>query len=101
MAPAAPRCRNCTACRALNRRGLCRACYDRPAVRRLYPRDARNAPRKVARDRRVLLEPTDAEAETQAKILVLRERAAARRPRQHLFHPDDPWYDKRNVPTPE
>jgi hypothetical protein len=77
---------------------LYRRCYDIPAIRNRYARDPRNAPRKVARDRRVLPEPTTAEAGTEAKIFVLRERAAARQPRQYLLQPDDPWHDKRNVP---
>jgi hypothetical protein len=49
----------------------------------------------------VLPEPTTAEPGTEGKMLVLMERAAARNPRQHQFHPADPWYDKRNVPTPD
>jgi hypothetical protein len=57
---AAGRCRHCARKGQLRRRGLCRSCYFVAAVRKLYPRDARNAPRKKARSRVVLPEPTAA-----------------------------------------
>jgi hypothetical protein len=95
------RCRHCARRRPLHRRGLCRGCYYAAggAIREQHKRDARNAPKKTERRGVVLPTPTQAEPGTEAKIQVFIARHEARDPRQHLFHPDDLWHDRRNVPA--
>jgi hypothetical protein len=83
-----PPCRHCgrPACRP---RGLCWACYHKPGVRDLYPSASKFARRGsgLGSGRAPLPDaPTSALPGTEAKVLVLIERA---RKRQSLWHPDD------------
>ncbi len=79
-------CRNCE-CRSANRAGsLCVACFRDTAARERHPRKTIHPPRPSA----VLPEPTDARPGTEAKMLVLQDRAARG---LALFHPDDAVWD--------
>ena len=73
------------ACR-LYPRGLCHACYFDPEVRALYPAAGKNARGVVSPSVRRACVPTDAPPGTEAKILVLIDRAAAGR---ELWHRRD------------
>ncbi len=82
-------CRHCNRVPSNRPRGLCWSCYYRPGVRDLYPSTSKFARRGVAdRVGRVPLpeEPTKALPGSEAKVLILIERA---RKRQSLWHPDD------------
>jgi hypothetical protein len=82
-------CRHCNRVPSNRPRGLCWSCYYRPGVRDLYPSTSKFARRGVAdRVGRVPLpdEATDAVPGSEAKVLILIERA---RKRQSLWHPDD------------
>lgn len=88
-----PRRARCASCgrRAVNRpRRLCAACYADPLVRQQFPpvRDTRGGgkPRDGVAPRPLPRRPTDAPPGSEAKILVLIDRA--RRGLQ-LHHPDD------------
>jgi hypothetical protein len=82
-------CRHCNRVPSNRPRGLCWSCYYKPGVRELYPSTSKFARRGVADHvGRVPLpdEPTDAPPGSEAKVLILMERA---RKRQGLWHPDD------------
>jgi hypothetical protein len=82
-------CRHCQKVRSNRPRGLCWTCYYTPGVRELYPSTSKFARRGVGNfcGTAPLPEfPTDAAPGSEAKLLILMERAAKR---QSLFHPDD------------
>ena len=82
-------CRHCNRVPSNRPRGLCWSCYYRPGVRELYPSTSKFARRGVAdRVGRVPLPrtPTSAPPGSEAKVLVLMERANKR---QSLWHPAD------------
>lgn len=85
-----PKCPHCKTCKpAHGRRGLCWGCSRKPAVRAIYPVDARYARRGTgAANKRELPtpEPTGELTGTEAKIAVLAERV---RLGLSLWHPDD------------
>ena len=84
-----PFCRHCLTRRANKRRGLCWTCYYTPAVRDLYPSEskfARQGVGNVYRSAPLPAERTAACPGSEAKILVMIERAARR---EQLFRPDD------------
>jgi hypothetical protein len=87
-APTVP-CRHCGQGRVNRPRGLCWTCYHTPGVRELFPSTSKFHRRGV-RDfygRPPLPhEPTDAQPGSEAKILVLIERAQRG---QSLWHPKD------------
>lgn len=82
-------CRHCQKTKSNRPRGLCWTCYYTAGVRELYPSTSKFARRGVGNfngnaplpDR-----PTDAPPGSEAKILILAERA---RLKQALFHPAD------------
>ncbi len=81
-------CRHCNTRRATRPHQLCNSCYFAPGVLALYPSTSKYAHRLSAIGTRgdALPEPTDAEPGSEAKILVLGERA---RLNQKLWHDDD------------
>jgi hypothetical protein len=82
-------CRHCNRVPSNRPRGLCWSCYYKPGVRELYPSTSKFARRGVEdRVGRVPLPdaPTVAAPGSEAKVLVLMERA---RKRQSLWHPAD------------
>jgi hypothetical protein len=82
-------CRHCNRVPSNRPRGLCWSCYYRPGVRDLYPSTSKFARRGVEdRVGRVPLPdaPTGAMPGSEAKVLILMERA---RKRQSLWHPAD------------
>jgi hypothetical protein len=82
-------CRHCQKTNANRPRGLCWSCYYKPGLRELYPSTSKFARRGVDDfNGRVPLpaEPTFALPGTEAKVLILMERA---RKRQSLWHPAD------------
>lgn len=84
-------CRHCGTARVNRPRGLCWACHNDPAIRALYPSSANHG--GVGNDCRGLTpppEPTTAEPGTEAKMVVLCERAALG---QQLWHRGDPCLD--------
>jgi hypothetical protein len=86
LAPSAP-CRHCGQARAIQRRGLCHACYYTPGVRDLYPSTSKYGQRDLdRRDRPPPATPTSARPGSEAKVRVLEERAARG---EALFHPLD------------
>jgi hypothetical protein len=80
-------CRHCRAGR-VRWRGLCRACYELPDVRALYPSAGPCSPRGVASSDpgRRPAAPTAAPPWSPAKVDVLAARAEAG---EGLWHPDD------------
>lgn len=84
-----PLCRHCQVVRANRPRGLCWTCYYTPRVRELYPSTSKFGRRGVGNFCGSAPLPTcttEALPGSEAKIMVLMERAAKR---QSLFHPDD------------
>ena len=82
-------CRHCQKVKSNRPRGLCWSCYYKPGVRELYPSTSKFARRGVEdRVGRVPLPeaPTCAVPGSEAKVLVLIERA---RKRLALWHPAD------------
>ena len=82
-------CRNCKAKKSNRPRGLCWSCYYTPGVREQFPPTSKFTRRGVgiSYGNAPLADfPTDAEPGTEAKIMILMERAARRRA---LFHPLD------------
>lgn len=82
-------CRNCQKSKANRPRGLCWTCYYTPGVRDLFPSTSKFARRGVGNfngNTPLPDEPTDASPGSDAKIMILMERAAKR---QSLFHPLD------------
>lgn len=87
-------CRHCGRRTSVMARGLCQRCYQKPAVRNIYPRVPRGkAPRK--REQLVCLgelppryapEPTDTLPGTEERMAVYTKRLEAR---EHLYHPRD------------
>jgi hypothetical protein len=83
-----PACRHCGQRSASRPRGLCRVCFNRPAVRELYPstsKHGRRGPGNFNGTGTVPI-PTDALPGTPAKVCILMERAANG---QQLWHADD------------
>jgi hypothetical protein len=84
-----PLCRHCHKTPSNRPRGLCWTCYYTPGVRELFPSTSKFARRGLGNfcGSAPLPEfPTQAMPGSDAKVLVLIERA---RRRQALFHPDD------------
>ncbi|HEX5270541.1 MAG TPA: hypothetical protein VFW33_08655 [Gemmataceae bacterium] len=85
-----PRCRRCHEGRVSRPRGLCWNCYYRSGEREQYPVEKpKYLPRPESNLRyppRLPAEPTSAPAGSEAKILVMIERAGRR---ESLFHPAD------------
>ena len=82
-------CRHCQKVKPNRPRGLCWSCYYTPGVRDQYPSTSKFARRGVGNFCGTAPLPeaaTDAAPGTEAKIMILMERAAKR---QALFHPDD------------
>ena len=82
-------CRHCKRCKASRARGLCWGCSLRPDVRALYPSASKYAARGIGHGGAPVVlpaEPTAAPTGTEAKLRVMRERAARR---ECLFHPAD------------
>ncbi|MFO0802012.1 MAG: hypothetical protein U0791_02660 [Gemmataceae bacterium] len=86
-------CRHCGQPRPIHSRGLCRACYGDPDVKRLFPRLYGENRAKYARrgagnttGPRPLPEPTTAAPGSPAKLATLIERAERG---FLLFHPAD------------
>jgi len=82
-------CRHCQQSPVHRPRGLCWSCYYAPGVRALYPSTSKFARRGVANGfiaAPLPQFPTSALPGSEAKMLILEQRAALR---QELFHPDD------------
>lgn len=82
-------CRNCQKTKSNRPRGLCWTCYYTPGVRELFPSTSKFARRGVGNfngNAPLPDQSTDASPGSEAKILILMERAAKR---QALFHPHD------------
>jgi hypothetical protein len=88
-------CRHCGHETAGRPRGLCWSCYFTPAIRSLYPSQARYG---LARDNPGVplpAAPTEARPGTEEKLAVLCERAAHH---QSLWHPLDEGCRRRWLP---
>jgi hypothetical protein len=86
-------CRHCKKTKSNRPRGLCWSCYYKPGVRDLYPSTSKFARRGVGNFNGVAPLPadsTDALPGSEAKILILMERAARR---EALWHPEDATMD--------
>src|SRR6266542_1135108 len=82
-------CRHCNRVKANRPRGLCWTCYYTPGVREQFPSTSKFARRGVGDfngNAPLSDQPTLASPGSEAKIIVLMERAARR---QALFHPFD------------
>jgi hypothetical protein len=82
-------CRNCQKSNANRPRGLCWTCYYTPGVRKNFPSTSKFARRGLGNfngNAPLPEQPTLAPPGSQAKIMILMERAAKR---QALFHPLD------------
>lgn len=82
-------CRHCLKTKSNRPRGLCWSCYYTPGVRDLYPSTSKFAHRGVGNfngNTPLPERPTVELPGSEAKVLVLMERAAKR---QSLFHPQD------------
>jgi hypothetical protein len=81
-------CKHCQRRQANRPRGLCYPCFYTEGVRRLYPVAALGNHRGVGlgTGKAPLPLPTDAPPGTEAKVLVLCDRA---RRHEQLFHPQD------------
>lgn len=82
-------CRHCQKTKSTRPRGLCWTCYYTPGIRDRYPSISKFARRGLGNfNLQAPLPdlPTDAAPGSEAKILILMERA---RLKQALFHPDD------------
>jgi hypothetical protein len=82
-------CRNCHQRKSNRPRGLCWTCYYTPGVRALFPSTSKFARRGLGNincNAPLAETATDAEPGSEAKIMILMERAAKRRA---LFHPLD------------
>lgn len=84
-------CRHCAKVKPLRLRGLCRACYDTPEIRRRYDSVAAHGNRSSDEDQRVDPAPlpdqtTGFPPGSEGKIRTMIQR---RRLRQQLFHPFD------------
>ena len=82
-------CGSCQKRKSNRPRGLCWSCYYKPGVRERFPPKSKFARRGVgiSYGNAPLADfPTDEEPGTEAKIMILMERAARRRA---LFHPLD------------
>jgi hypothetical protein len=82
-------CRHCHTTVVSRPRGLCWSCYYTDGVRDMYPsisKFGRRGLRDFCGRGAAPSEPTDARPGSEAKVLVLIERA---RRRQALWHPDD------------
>ena len=86
-------CRHCQKTKSNRPRGLCWTCYYTPGVRALYPstsKFARRGPGNFNGHAPLPDCPTAAAPGSEAKILILTERAAMK---QALFHPLDSTFD--------
>src|SRR5262245_3324916 len=82
-------CRHCQKTKSNRPRGLCWTCYYTPGVREKYPSTSKFARRGLGNFNGLAPLPdcpTDAAPGSEAKILILIERASLKRA---LFHPDD------------
>lgn len=81
-------CRNCKQGPVSRPRGLCWSCYYRPGVREQYLITSKFARKGIGAGNPVVrpTEPTDAHPATEAKILVMQERAQRG---EALFHAHD------------
>jgi hypothetical protein len=82
-------CRHCQKTKSNRPRGLCWTCYYTAGVRELYPstsKFARRGPGNFNGQAPLPDLPTDAAPGSEAKILILMERAILK---QALFHPAD------------
>lgn len=82
-------CRHCRNPKATRPRGLCWTCYQSPAIRAAYPSTSplgRRSPVRDECDAVLPTEPTDALPATEAKVVVMGERALMG---CGLFHPLD------------
>jgi hypothetical protein len=85
-------CRNCQKSKANRPRGLCWTCYYTPGVREKFPSTSKFARRGIGNFNGAAPlpdEPTAASPGSEAKIMILMERAAKRRA---LFHPLDSMF---------
>lgn len=82
-------CRHCQKSRFVHRKGLCKACYETPGVRELYPSTSKYARRGTGHVKNAAPLPavaTTALPGTPEKIAVLEQRAKSG---VCLFHPGD------------
>ena len=82
-------CRHCQKTKSNRPRGLCWTCYYTPGIRERYPSTSKFARRGLGNFNYQAPLPdcsTDAAPGSEAKILILIERAGLK---QALFHPDD------------
>ena len=94
-------CRNCQKTKSNRPRGLCWTCYYTPGVRELFPSTSKFARRGVGNfngNAPLPDQPTEASPGSEAKILILMERAAKR---QALFHPRDSMIVAEPAPADE
>ncbi len=82
-------CRHCQKTKSNRPRGLCWTCYYTPGIRERYPSTSKFARRGLGNfnlQAPLADAPTDAAPGSEAKILILMERAGLK---QSLFHPED------------
>src|SRR5262245_17841287 len=92
-------CRNCQKTKANRPRGLCWTCYYTAGVREKFPSTSKFARRGIGNFNGTAPlpdQPTPAAPGSEAKIMILMERAAKR---QALFHPLDSMFAAAEAPT--